>query len=115
MPRPATQLIGAVLTMALVAGGYVVLTGQTGSSQSQHDSSSSSSQSLSNQQPGGCVKAGEPLYPATMLIPLSNFTQAWGTRYVISVNSTSHTVLVQGANGVGATNLKSVSFELLSC
>jgi len=112
MQRPAIQLIGAVLTVALVAGGYALLTNQAGSGQSQHASSGSSSQS---QQTGECVKAGEPLYPSTLLVPLSNFTQAWGSRYVISVNSTSHTVLVQGANGVGAANVKSVSFELLSC
>src|SRR6266849_1573336 len=97
MKRLTLQLTAAALAVALAVGGYLAFT-----------QSRSSQQNL-------CVKAGEPLYPTTQLIQLSNFTRDWGSKYTISVNSTSHTVLVTGPNGVGAINLKSVIFELLSC
>jgi len=96
MQRRTLQLTTAGLAVALVVGGYALF------------QSRSSQQNL-------CVKAGEPLYPTTQLIQLSNFTAAWGSKYTISVNSTAHTVLVYGPNGVGAINLKSVIFELLTC
>lgn len=109
MQRLTLLLITAGFAVALVAGGYTFTVSRGG--QSQQNSSLSVTQSQQNP----CVKAGEPLYPSTQLIPLSNFTVAWGSRYTISVNSTAHSVLVQGANGVGSISLKSVTFELLSC
>jgi hypothetical protein len=96
MQRLTFSLIAGAFAVALVVGGYALF------------------QSRSSQ-PNYCVKAGEPLYPSTQLIQLANFTKDWGSKYTISVNSTAHTVLVSGPNGVGAINLKSVIFELLSC
>ena len=98
MRKQTLSLIAAALVVALVVGGYALSVVQSRSSQ----------QNL-------CVHAGEPLYPSTQLIQLSNFTRDWGSKYTISVNSTAHTVTVSGPNGVGAINLKSVIFELLSC
>jgi hypothetical protein len=97
MQKRTLQLITAAVAVALVAGGSLAVT-----------QSRTSQQNL-------CVRAGEPLYPSTQLIQLSNFTKDWGSKYTISVNSTAHTVVVEGPNGVGAINLKSVIFELLSC
>jgi hypothetical protein len=114
MQRLAIQLTTAALAVALVAGGYLLTSTQNRPGQSQQGSSVALTQSQSGQQ-NSCVQAGEPLYPSTELVPLSNFTLEWGGRYTISVNSTAHTVLVQGANGVGSISLKSVTFELLSC
>jgi hypothetical protein len=96
MQKRTLSLITAALAVVLLVGGYALF------------QSRPSQQNL-------CVKAGEPLYPSTQLIQLANFTTAWGSRYTISVNSTAHTVLVYGPNGVGAISLKSVVFELLSC
>ena len=112
MQRLAIQVTTAALAVALVAGGYLLTATQN--RPSQQVSSTAVTQSQSSKQ-NSCVQAGEPLYPSTELVPLSNFTQEWGSRYTISVNATAHTVLVQGANGVGSIVLKSVTFELLSC
>jgi hypothetical protein len=98
MQKRAVQLGAAALAVAVVAGGYVLVGGLGRPSQ----------QNL-------CVQAGEPLYPTSQLIQLSNFTKAWESQYTITVNSTAHTIQVSGPNGVGAVNLKSVIFELLSC
>lgn len=113
MQRLTLQLITAGLAVALVAGGYTLTLTQSPPSQQNHEHNSSLSVTQSQQT--SCVQAGEPLYPSTQLIPLSNFTQAWGSTYTISVNSTAHSVLVRGANGVGSISLKSVTFDLLSC
>ena len=106
MQRLTLQLLTAGLAVTLVAGGYAITLTQSRPGQQ--------SPIITSQQTS-CVQAGEPLYPSTQLIPLSTFTQAWGSRYTISVNSPAHSVLVQGANGVGSISLKSVTFELLSC
>ena len=106
-------LIFAGFAVAVVAGGYTLTLNQ--SRPGQQTSQQSSSLSATQSQQSSCVQAGEPLYPSTQLIALSNFVQAWEGRYTISVNSTAHTVLVQGANGVGSISVKSVTFVLVSC
>src|SRR4029077_12504203 len=106
-----TLLVAAGLVAAVVAGGYTLTLNQSrpGQQTSQQNSSLTATQS----QLSSCVQAGEPLYPSTQLISLSNFVQAWESRYTISVNSTAHTVLVQGANGVGSISVRSVTFVLV--
>ncbi len=95
-------MIAGALAVALAAGGYAI------TSQNMAASSTSSQQA-------SCVRAGEPLYATTQLVPLANFTLEWGTKYVVSVNATAQTVLVEGANGVGASLVKSVTFDLVAC
>ena len=110
MQRPALLILAGLAVAVVVAGGYAfTLTQSRPGQESSQQSSATQTQQIS------CVQAGEPLYPSTQLIPLSNFVQAWESRYTISVNSTGHTVLVKGANGVGSISLKSVTFELVSC
>jgi len=68
-----------------------------------------------------CVQAGEPLYPTTHTIPLSQFVKGWGPqslwRYQITVDPDANMILVHNPSGagVGSVSLSTVVFSLVPC